>query len=330
MPKYDPKDIFGPIPEGAYMSEVSTRSERDFGFSSIVMMYFDGNYLGEHGKVPNYIAYMQQGEIKNGSKDDLYHYTNGIGFNGIVTTKELRASLLGSMNDHDEISYTRERFLTQVLSLLNDNNEIKNISKKLNSLFDKYICKSTYSISFSKRANLLSQWNRYSDKDGASIGFAKRLLLEACKHPDNWKMVEIEYDAVIHTSKLKSIAVHFLNKNILNLSDDQLEEWFCESSMSKLQICASCFKHPGFREEEEVRLIIELKSNESDSNKYVSLDLLELFNREQSLDFNFEYIFSGPSNDNETKMKDIYNCLLREKMKFLVIIDSGIPFVWQS
>lgn len=335
MIKHNKLDFFGPLPESVVLGNASKKPERYFGYSTAFLSYFDGDLHGESGELANYIAYIPNGTIRECRNGYLYHYTKGENFKNIVKSKELWASKLGMMNDNEEIGYTKKTFIRHVLTLLQDKSHAPRIKILLNNSFDEHICSNTYVISFSRRANLLSQWVKYSGKDGVSIGLPKDLLTKACDGQNTWLLVDVEYSHEVHNSTLNSVANRLLKKDITKLTQSEFDDWFSRSCVKYLQKATCKFKNPGFREEEEVRLIInvkpgsnKLKDQRNEEKQYIPLKLLDLYHKATSVDTVFHKVISGPSNDYESKMKGIQKCLQDEELKFSLIIDSGIPYKW--
>lgn len=209
-------------------------------------------------------------------------------FKSIISSKELWASKIGLMNDHSEIKYTRDLFINQLYNLLENNSEKIEIISRVVKIYNEQICKNIYSISFSKRANLLSQWNRYAGQNGVSIGFNTILLEEACQYQSNFKLIEVEYETKNQVLILKKIAESFFENYDFSLSDEDFTSFFIKNFKDDLDDLTCKFKHSGFREEEEIRLVIK---QELVDKKHFQFNYNEIYKRTKKLDMDFEYIF---------------------------------------
>jgi hypothetical protein len=158
-----------------------------------------------------------------------------------------------------------------------------------------------------------------------AIGFNKILLEEACEYRSNFDLIEVEYETKNQVSILKKIAQEFLENYDLSFSDDDFKLYFIKNFKNDLDNLTCKFKHSGFRDEEEIRLVIK---KELIDKKYFQFNYNEIYKRTTKLDMDFEYIFSAPSEKTEEKLKEIYKVLYEARMKFLSIVDSGIPYKW--
>lgn len=321
----NPLDFFGPIPKTVEISNKLNIREYLLPFNETKIQYFDGALRDQIMKAHNHITYIPTGTVYKINSSVLFHYTKMENFKNIISSKELWASKIGMMNDHTEIEYTRDLFINQLSNLLDNRKEKVGILKKVVKIYNEQVCKNIYSISFSKRGNLLSQWNRYAGETGVSIGFNKILLEEACAYRKSFSLIEVEYETKNQILILKKIAKELLCNYDLSLSYEDFRSSFIKNFKNKLDYLTCQFKHSGFREEEEIRLVIR---NKSSNEKYFQFNYEEFYKRTGKLDLNFEYIFSSPNEKPKVKMNEIYNVLSQAKMKFLSIVDSGIPYKW--
>jgi len=332
----DHKDFFGPIPSEVKINNLTNIKEFNLPFNDMIIEYYDGALTDQITKAHNNISYIPSGIINNHKTIALYHYTSKENFSNIISSKELWASKIGSMNDYSEIEYTRDSFLTQISNILRErkNENSRDIISRVRAIFDDKICKNIYSISFSKRANLLSQWNRYGGESGVSLGFNLLLLKEACIRDKNKNLILIEYDSKIQASILKKIAIKFLANYKHSFTDNEFSEYFLNNFKKDLDKLVCSFKQGGFREEEEVRLIIEVEEKDNNllksniGKEYYRFNYNKVFRESQKLDFDFEYIFSAPNENSQKRLKEIWKVLSESKMKFLSIIASEIPYKW--
>ena len=120
---------------------------------------------------------------------NIYHYTNALGFSGILTSKKLWLTESYYLNDPDEIQsgtgQVHIEILRNLLRIYEDKNEIRQGFEftLLKSLNDKVKHLRTFNIdyificSFCNDGDLLSQWKGYANYgEGYSIGISKRYL----------------------------------------------------------------------------------------------------------------------------------------------------------
>jgi Protein of unknown function (DUF2971) len=331
----DPQDFFGPVPKSIEVENPIQLHERYLPFSDVKLAYFDGALRDQYTRSHNYIAYVPAGIVREASIPDLYHYTKGVNFNNIIQSQELWASQIGAMNDHSEVFYTKDLFLIQLSNIFDGHPDVSQVITRAQSAYDDYVCKDTFSISFSKRANLLSQWNRYSDSTGVSIGFSGTVLLAACNR--GWRFVEVEYDISAQAASLLEIANRFVIANVQSMADEDFKGWFISTCKRDLDNCSVSFKHPGFKEECEVRLVkdaklhsIELQPHPSGNRKYLPLSLSQAFQDATEADSLIRYLFTSPSQNPRPRMEEVYSLFKKTQTKFLVILDSGISYSWPA
>ena len=177
----------------------------------------------------------------NAELDDeiLYHYTSLDAFQKIVTSGEIWATDSRYLNDTTEFKYS--------LDLAKEVLEGRNL--KNSDYAEGFIASanqtSIYVFSLSKRKDLLSQWRAYCPNGGVSIGFSKRVL-EIFAKQQRFELVKCIYSR--EKQKERLIAA--------------IEETERPDYRAILGVLAA-FKHYGFEEEEEYRLISEAPTYES-------------------------------------------------------------------
>lgn len=140
-------------------------------------------YLGQTHGLPKY-AWGEDGLI--------YHYTDAVGLLGIISTNRLWATNVRFLNDPSEGRHFPERileFMRQKVGGLTplENQIINNISSNLEA---HAAANETFSVSFCREEDRLSQWRGYgSFGSGYALGFEIRNLL----HPQLGKLIEVQY-----------------------------------------------------------------------------------------------------------------------------------------
>lgn len=224
---------------------------------------------------------------KQNVPDTLYHYTSLKGLKGIITERQLRASDLRFLNDSSEFMYAfnlaeseitwgpaaralgglppcktekRDKVLIELLELILK--ESGQINEEVR----------TYSVSFTKQGDILSQWRAYCPRGGVSIGFEGPKLNEIIKKNYELQIVECEYDKEHQLNLLNKIfddfKIHFKEEfEILkkysceeDINDfDFIQQKFIsmkEHLLVRIAELSHTFKDPAFKEEEEWRLSV--------------------------------------------------------------------------
>lgn len=223
----------------------------------------------------------------------LYHYSDPAGLKGIIENKTLWATHYNYTNDIEEVWYGIDLAIDEVEKRTNDlfgstkdisdfsssqwlkerkispsEFLLRGLSKTLSALksgrpfFYEY-----FFVSFSGLEDSLSQWRAYSsDGQGYSIGFQSAYLkntwnMNQMTVPDTTDLLHVLYEEEVQRNQIRDIIAFDIK-----YFDDDINELSEKSQLSKIghktNYFASCilrsslyFKHSGFREEEECRLI---------------------------------------------------------------------------
>lgn len=202
----------------------------------------------------------------------IYHYTSSEGLLGILKNKTLWFTEIEGLNDSTEGDYIweileecikdkyDERFNTAILALKNNSYEINNEIK------GEFESRSYFVCSFSENPDSLSLWNYYTknvNSVGYNICFDKQQLTALAK---KWEknfgvtLYKVLYD--------KEKQVEWM-KNTLDLIYKYWKKYKNRKRLElldHLQYLFACirigFKHPSFENEQEVRLVVELRGNQ--------------------------------------------------------------------
>ena len=211
----------------------------------------------------------------------LYHYTDAQGLLGIIESQELWASHAAFLNDSTELTYTRgvlsavteqfrndfrvtapildyavdafaatekypanERRTAAVISIL------ESTSTMAADMFDVYVS------CFCEHGDLLSQWRGYPSSGG---GYALGLRSEAIRRRGT--LLRVIYDEATQRRLLHDLLAPVVEA-VASQPNEERDIWdvlgtehLARVAMS-LQKCSFCFKHPGFAEESEWRLVM--------------------------------------------------------------------------
>lgn len=244
------------------------------------------------------------GKISDSHKE-LYHYTTATGISGILESKSLWATHSSFMNDEEEIHVFYNRVLPEILlpifrkyiEEIKDQPEfqLSQGNMDFNSYFNKLFKKLTetlkevsfgfhdqYITSFTTTKDpyvrdhgLLSQWRAYGSDGGYAIVFDSEQLdniiaKETASYQEEiYSWTDVQYK---------------LNENRLT-NDSDTDEWILKLQTAAgryfrsgfeedagefsypLTILSSLFKHRGFSEEQEVRLVLSLLGPKLESHQ---------------------------------------------------------------
>ena len=196
---------------------------------------------------------------------DLGHYTSAQGLLGIYESKTLRATNIKYLNDEHEFQHALD-LIREIIS----KTEVKKtkpheklfesfigqVTQKLSTL-ENYTTESIFTLSFSEKTDLLSQWRGYCpNNDGYCLHFDIDKVFEAAA--DIFK--ECQFLKCIYKNDIKEREI----KKVLNnhwqqfMSGDKAEA-VIESFRKQVLLLASHFKHPSFEEEAEHRIVVFLE-----------------------------------------------------------------------
>jgi Protein of unknown function (DUF2971) len=238
------------------------------------------------------------------SHDELYHYTTATGLSGILQSKSLWATHTSFVNDEEEILGFYDRILPKILRPVFQKyiDEIKNLPEFQKQqggmqfeqfcdeqfstfmsilrniapkLHDHYITSfSTITEPWVREHGLLSQWRAYGSDGGYALVFdtsrLDKILSEetAPYQEENFSWVDVQYhlnenyrtndtDTNQWIEQLETAAAKYFRSR----TEDDASEL-----SAPLTILSSLFKHRGFEEEREVRLVLSLLGSEPESH----------------------------------------------------------------
>lgn len=186
----------------------------------------------------------------------LYHYTDQVGFLGIVGSAKLWASKIQYLNDREEFALAL-RVATEVIDErltreADDDRREKLLDMRMSveNIEDLNICV----CSLSEARNQLSQWRAYGGGSGFSLGFEAVSLQKLVSDSWNYRLMPCVYDPPSH----RSLVVELVEAELGDIAP-ATEAWGpihpglgFEANVATL---ASVVKHQGFEEEREWRLV---------------------------------------------------------------------------
>lgn len=194
----------------------------------------------------------------------LCHYTNQHGFLGIISTGEIWATSVSDLNDRSEFEFAKKLAESLIGSRIEDESDDqkkRHLGYLRNAVLNSgiNICVS----SWSSRIDDLSQWRAYSGTGtGYSIDLKGSTLRELAKAQD-FIFAACIYDKGTQERVLGSLIDANLAQNIVwetaHPQPDDHERFMLEQNGGSfayhINRYASLFKHPGFADEHEWRLI---------------------------------------------------------------------------
>lgn len=189
---------------------------------------------------------------------NYFHYCSSATFLAIGEGGRLRFSDANMMNDGSEGRYGYalfERAANQLLEEIGTHPALEGLSSGFFDKIDEWLSpKQLYShpiiACFSRRPDVLSQWRAYADNAaGWAIGFSGEAL-----NAMPATMLDVVYDP---DRQMEEVRNHLAAMYLLSRDDDGKKE--LASNARLLASFLHAYKDPSFREEDEVRLLHELR-----------------------------------------------------------------------
>jgi len=210
--------------------------------------------------------------------EPLYHYTDGLGLKGILQSQTIRFTDYRHLNDPSEYSFGIEvaAEVARQLSPSGQNEPVRHFNEILLSMFKspKVTENLGYFIaSFSRNGNDLGQWRAYADNGrGYAIGFHPHAF-SASEKPNqqsnekvfvgpvlyDMKVAEQRYADAIDRADHIVLDAHSKYSSLMTdpaITDEFMQELSREMLAYPLIWYALTSKHPAYKHEKEVRLIM--------------------------------------------------------------------------
>ncbi len=188
----------------------------------------------------------------------VYHYTGPDGLLGILGDRRFRATNVAFLNDSTEYYLSLERIGQAVTRLArgaesSDRPFLDGVRDRLKQ--SEETIPAVYVVSFSGAADLLSQWRGYGElESGYALGFDIKGLTTGLKWPQAL-MAPCLYDGDVQdrfADDLVGMVADLWRNSARAASTD---EELLDEAFGRLAWFAAFFKHPGFAEEREWRLV---------------------------------------------------------------------------
>jgi hypothetical protein len=294
-------------------------------------------------------------ESEGGQSNIIYHYTDAKGAQGILETQSLWATHYRYLNDFSELIIFGKALTSWRQANASQPQHVDLLLKELLEIFiggrGKPPETEAYIVSFcNDDGDRLSQWRAYGRGDGYALGF-DRTELEKLKEKEsriNW-LDSIYIDDVCYGDSeempealkgdlqncIELLKARYIDSAIdENVTDDALNEIF-----NPFVKCLSRFKHKGFSEEKEIRLIVFLpnltaasrvgdgrleKVIKFHSSQNMLVPYIELFEGRDTLPI--KKIKVGPSPYAEMRKRSIQILLKRKGINPDIVSISQIPY----
>ena len=180
----------------------------------------------------------------------LYHYTDFQAVDGILRQAQLRVNNVLRMNDSAEMRHFMDRLCAAVARRLEDDGD-KAGAGRVRWLFQEELKKeySAFAACFSFHRDDAAQWERYGNRGrGVCIAFRRDYLEKMAVGALSLQMVFYRNDMAGHPM----VDVFYrLIKEGADLAGEELRRAMCDA-----WACSVSFKHPSFRSEYEMRLVV--------------------------------------------------------------------------
>lgn len=266
----------------------------------------------------------------------LYHYTNIVGLDGILSNNTFHTSKSDFLNDRTEIIHFQDLY-NNFISLIN-------FGRSLTLEIERYreFCKSfaeylegknrsfsnessLFILSLTPISDLLPLWSTYTNNVGYNIGFKKSVINDFERNGyEFWYgnvvyNIENQYDYINQTMKEAFELCQEFNKSSNNCEDIIYQHIF-----KKFKLYAMFFKNQLFDSEQEVRIVFKRRDTDALFHRpragqfipYIKIN----FNKES-----VESICVGPTNDSDITEIGLQSYLENNKYKALQINRSKIP-----
>lgn len=264
----------------------------------------------------------------------LYHYTDANALIQILSNLEIWVSSLEFLNDTQEFKHTLQlckEVATSLLTILADP-EPKARLERFVSRLDNYWGHYAFVFSLSSHGDLLSLWRGYSGNGaGYSIGFDFKSLSEFAAQR-GMTLRPCIYERSAQVAKVQPIIEMLRDGRLGQKRSDVGDPWLSvvDAAILRIREDAPFFKHAGFSEEGEWRLLVtsygvpdswNVRSRANSVVPYLKVDL----GRPCRL---ISEIFIGPGNAEKDKTSFVLiNFIQKLKLtEFHGVRPSGIPF----
>ncbi len=184
------------------------------------------------------------------SRAILYHYTDFQAVDGILGHAQLRVNNVLRMNDSAEMRHFMDRLCAAVSQRLEEDGDDERAGR-VRQLFREEMKKeySAFAACFSFHRDDAAQWERYGNRGrGVCIAFQREYLEKMATGALSLQLVFYQNDMAGHPMVEKFCS---LIREGADLHGEEIRRAMCEA-----WACSVSFKHPSFRSEYEMRLVV--------------------------------------------------------------------------
>lgn len=196
---------------------------------------------------------------------EVYHYTSMDTLQKILEKKQLRFTNREYLNDESEGTYVLKLCKERIDDLWSNENseEKKAFCKYLDEVLagDHRDVFQIYQVSFSCKADSLTMWNYYAGENGCCIQFYDEVLSNfrnKLKEPKPDSLLFLYGKVIYNKNKQVKILKKIFEKYTFDCDDAYGMYCFVKSILR----IGAFFKHPGFKDERECRIVFELAKDE--------------------------------------------------------------------
>lgn len=199
----------------------------------------------------------------------IAHYTTISGLQGIVESKQLWASNVAFLNDRRELTHGLDASVEAVKSLTSGDTAelwIKALKVAAKTLKAELL-PNTYAVCFCAGDDILSQWRGYGGgEQGVALVFDRLALAKRLK-PTGAKLYPVIYGDITTTTKVTvalrdEVSALVANETALGKAKPQFQR--IQAARRAIYRLLPQFKHNGFRDERELRFVVQHNSVRSD------------------------------------------------------------------
>lgn len=184
--------------------------------------------------------------------DILYHYTDFQALDGILRHAQLRVNNVLRMNDSAEMRHFMSRLCAAVSDRLTAEGDVRRAGE-VQALFREELKKeySAFAACFSFHRDDAAQWERYGNRGrGVCIAFRREYLEKMAQGALSLQAVFYQNSMAGHP--MVEVFCRLIREGVpLSGEDPAVRRAMCDA-----WACSVSFKHPSFRSEYEMRLVV--------------------------------------------------------------------------
>jgi len=207
----------------------------------------------------------------------LYHYTTAEGLKGIAEENRIRATNIFYMNDSEELRGGLRLFENKLEELASTHEIYSQALREIRSWFlgegqglslERTV--QIYACCFSEKKDVLSQWRAYCPEGGFAVGFRRSkvealvkgedLALSRCLYRRDEQLARI--NAILDDIRAEALQSDEAVGSQPNVAQDSRYFEIIDAHMFEIIRTAATFKHIGFHEEAEWRVMTTLQRAE--------------------------------------------------------------------